>query len=40
SGMRLAAGPRRFAIRSAGDPDGRRRDLACEVEEIVPEGAV
>lgn len=40
SGMRLAAGPRRFAIRSAGDPDGRRRELACEVEEIVPEGAV
>ncbi|WP_348529923.1 phage head completion protein, partial [Methylobacterium gnaphalii] len=34
--MRLAAGPRRFAIRSAADPDGGRRDLVCEVEEISP----
>lgn len=34
SDMRLAAGPRRFAIRSACDPDGRRRDLVCEVEEL------
>lgn len=33
--MRLRAGPRRFAIRSAGDPDGRRRDLVCEVEEVL-----
>lgn len=33
--MRLVAGPRRFAIRAAGDPDGRRRDLLCEVEELV-----
>ncbi|KQT19996.1 head-tail adaptor protein [Methylobacterium sp. Leaf399] len=33
--MRLSAGPRRFAIRLAGDPDGRRRDLLCEVEELV-----
>lgn len=33
--MRLSAGPRRFAIRTAGDPDGRRRDLVCEVEELV-----
>lgn len=32
--MRLAAGPRRFAIRSAADPDGRRRDLVCLVEEV------
>ncbi|MBX9934435.1 MAG: head-tail adaptor protein [Methylobacterium sp.] len=37
--MRLSAGPRRFAIRSASDPDGRRRDLLCEVEEIVEERA-
>lgn len=37
--MRLAAGPRRFAIRSAGDPDGRRRDLVCEVEELIEEAA-
>ena len=35
SAMRLSAGTRRFAIRSASDPDGRRRDLLCEVEEIV-----
>ena len=33
--MRLAAGPRRFAIRAAGDPDGRGRDLVCEVEELI-----
>ena len=33
--MRLAAGPRRFAIRSAGDPDGRRCELVCEVEELI-----
>lgn len=32
--MRLAAGPRRFAIRAAADPDGRRRDLVCLVEEV------
>ncbi|NEU14062.1 head-tail adaptor protein [Methylobacterium sp. BTF04] len=31
--MRLAAGPRRFVIRAAGDPDGDRRDLVCHVEE-------
>ena len=36
--MRLAAGPRRFAIRRAGDPDGRRRDLLCEVKELVETG--
>lgn len=36
--MRLVAGPRRFAIRAAGDPDGRRRDLLCEVEELVATG--
>ena len=34
-GARLADGPRRFAIRAADDPDGRRRDLVCTVEEIV-----
>lgn len=33
--MRLAAGPRRFAIRAAGDPDGRGRDLVCQVEELI-----
>ena len=33
-GMRLASGPRRFAIRSASDPDGRRRELVCQVEEL------
>jgi SPP1 family predicted phage head-tail adaptor len=32
--MRLALGLRRFAIRSACDPDGSRRDLVCLVEEI------
>ena len=32
--MRLTAGLRRLAILSAGDPDGRRRDLVCLVEEI------
>ncbi|GLS46608.1 hypothetical protein GCM10007884_46020 [Methylobacterium brachythecii] len=39
SEMRLAAGPRRFAIRSAADPDGCRRDLVCEVEELSGETA-
>ena len=34
SAMRLVRGLRRFAIRSAGDPDGRRRELICLVEEI------
>ena len=34
--MRLALGPRRFRIRAADDPDGRRRDLVCLVEEIAP----
>ena len=33
--MRLARGPRRFAIRSAQDPDGRRQSLVCLVEEAV-----
>ncbi|KQP29442.1 phage head closure protein [Methylobacterium sp. Leaf100] len=33
--MRLSTGPRRFAIRAAGDPDGRRRELVCRVEELV-----
>lgn len=31
--MRLASGPRRFVIRAVVDPDGRARDLVCEVEE-------
>ncbi|WP_438345289.1 head-tail adaptor protein [Methylorubrum populi] len=35
--MRLADGARRFAIRAADDPDGRRRDLVCEVEEVIEE---
>jgi head-tail adaptor len=35
--MRLADGTRRFAIRAADDPDGRRRDLVCEVEEVIEE---
>jgi SPP1 family predicted phage head-tail adaptor len=34
--MRLSCGLRRFAIRAASDPDGRRRDLVCLVEEIQP----
>jgi SPP1 family predicted phage head-tail adaptor len=33
--MRLVRGLRRFAIRSAADPDGTRRDLVCLVEEIL-----
>ncbi|APX87923.1 head-tail adaptor protein [Methylorubrum extorquens] len=37
--MRFADGPRRFAIRAADDPDGRRRDLVCEVEEVVEEAS-
>ncbi|MCJ2135344.1 head-tail adaptor protein [Methylobacterium sp. J-026] len=32
--MRLAAGPRRFAIRAVTDPDGRGRDRVCHVEEL------
>ena len=32
--MRLVDGPRRFAIRAAGDPDGSQRELVCLVEEI------
>jgi SPP1 family predicted phage head-tail adaptor len=34
--MRLARGPRRFAIRAAADPDGGKRALVCLVEEIAP----
>lgn len=34
--MRLASGLRRFRIKAATDPDGRRRDLVCLVEEISP----
>ncbi|MCJ2033274.1 head-tail adaptor protein [Methylobacterium sp. J-068] len=37
--MRLASGLRRFAIRTAVDPDGRRRELVCEVEELIVAGA-
>lgn len=36
SAMRVTLGPRRFRIRQAGDPDGRRRRLVCLVEEIAP----
>lgn len=32
--MRLQLGPRRFRIRAASDPDGRRRSLVLLVEEI------
>lgn len=35
--MRFADGPRRFAIRTAADPDGARRALVCEVEEVIEE---
>jgi hypothetical protein len=34
--MRLTSGLRRFAIRSASDPDGAKRDLVCLVEEVRP----
>ncbi len=34
--MRLTCGPRRFCIKAASDPDGRRRDLVCLVEEMQP----
>ena len=34
--MRLVRGLRRFAIRSAADPDGSRRELVCLVEDISP----
>lgn len=34
SAARLSLGPRRFRIRNAVDPDGRRRTLVCFVEEI------
>ena len=37
--MRLVDGARRFAIRSADDPDGARRALVCEVEEVIEEAA-
>ena len=33
---RLVDGLRRFQIRSAADPDGRRRELVCLVEEVAP----
>jgi len=34
--MRLSAGTRRFAIRAAFDPDGRKRELVCLCEELTP----
>ena len=34
--MRLTCGLRRFRIKAAADPDGRRRDLVCLVEEVSP----
>jgi SPP1 family predicted phage head-tail adaptor len=34
--MRLVCGPRRFRIKAAADPDGRRRSLVCLVEEVGP----
>jgi len=37
--MRLAAGPRRFAIRAVSEPDGRGRDCICHVEELPRESA-
>lgn len=37
--MRLAAGPRRFAIRAVTEPDGRGRDRICHVEEL-PRGSL
>lgn len=37
--MRLAAGPRRFAIRAVTEPDGRGRDCICHVEELPRESA-
>jgi SPP1 family predicted phage head-tail adaptor len=33
---RLACGPRCFQIRTASDPDGKRRELVCLVEEVGP----
>jgi SPP1 family predicted phage head-tail adaptor len=33
---RLVSGPRRFQIRTAADPDGRRCELVCLVEEVGP----
>ena len=33
---RLSSGQRRFQIRTAADPDGRRRELVCLVEEVGP----
>jgi head-tail adaptor len=33
---RLREGEHIFAIRSAADPDGRRRRLVCTVEEVTP----
>lgn len=34
--MQLTLGPRRFRVRAAVDPDGRRGSLVCLVEEIGP----
>lgn len=33
--MQITLGPRRFRIKEAGDPDGRRRALVCLVEEVL-----
>ena len=33
---RLTLGLRRFRVRSAADPDGRRREIVCLVEELRP----
>ena len=34
--MRFAAGPRVFNLLASHDPDGRRRELVCRVEEVRP----
>lgn len=34
--MRFSAGSTRFVITGSYDPDGRRRDLVCLVEEVQP----
>lgn len=36
SAARLTLGLRRFRIRDAVDPDGRRRALVCTLEEVTP----
>jgi SPP1 family predicted phage head-tail adaptor len=34
--MRVSAGGRRFLIRSVFDPDGRKRNLVCLCQEVMP----